>query len=132
MTWWPWVVWAAWFVVFETLGIVSKRKGDTLSENLRGLFHTATKAGRWVWIITLGVLFMWLGVHIAVAGAAFLLPPVPIRLKDKYLHASHGRNRAAGDHQGVHRRRKTGEAPTLPGVRTMVLLPTGKTRMEWR
>lgn len=31
-----------------------------------------------------------------------------------------------------HKKLKTGKQPVLPGVRTMVLHPNGKVRMEWR
>ena len=67
---WLWIGWGLLFAVVETVAIVNKRKGDTLSENLRALFHTSTKTGRYVWIAFGGLLFAWLMVHFAVAGAA--------------------------------------------------------------
>ena len=65
---WLWVGWAVFFVVVETVAIVNKTRGDTLSENLRALFHTSTVIGRWVWVISLGVLAAWLLVHIVAPG----------------------------------------------------------------
>ncbi|MGW5635710.1 hypothetical protein [Streptomyces sp. NPDC003832] len=42
-----WIAWGAAFAVTETLALVNGRKGDTLSENTRTLFHTKTsRAGR--------------------------------------------------------------------------------------
>ena len=67
---WLWIGWLLLFGVVETIALRNRRKGDTLSENLRALFHTNTVAGRFVWIAFLSLLFGWLVVHIAVVGAA--------------------------------------------------------------
>lgn len=67
---WLWIIWVAMFAGVETLAIVNKKKQDTLSENLRAVFHTSTKWGRYLWIIFIGLLFTWLAVHIAVEGSA--------------------------------------------------------------
>ena len=66
---WVWIGWIAYFAGFETWALIRKGQGDTLSENVRSLFRTNTTAGRWVWIVVGGVLFAWLLVHMAVAGA---------------------------------------------------------------
>lgn len=56
-----------------------------------------------------------------------------IRLKQKYRSAQRSRYTSKhndGKRRGISRK-KTGVQPNLPGVRTMVVLPTGKIRMEW-
>ncbi|MGW3626274.1 hypothetical protein [Streptomyces sp. NPDC000880] len=64
---WPaiWTVWTVAFAVAETIALVNRREGDTLSETTRRVFRTRTsKAGRAVfaagWIGFSG----WFAIHI--------------------------------------------------------------------
>lgn len=64
---WP-VVWFAWtcmFAVAETIALVNRREGDTLSETVRALFHTRTsKAGRAVFAVGWAGFSVWFAIHI--------------------------------------------------------------------
>ena len=57
---------------------------------------------------------------------------VEIPLRAKYRHVLHGHYKSNHNMQGNKKRAKTGTQPPLPGVRTLVILPSGKRRMEWR
>lgn len=59
-----WVSWLGLFVLFEGHGIWSETPGDTLSERTRVWFATKTVAGRWGFIIFVGVLAAWFVPHI--------------------------------------------------------------------
>jgi hypothetical protein len=53
----PNLVWGALilgFVIFESIALVSRKSGDTLSERTQAWFHTHTRAGR----ITFGVAWL--------------------------------------------------------------------------
>lgn len=66
MTKWKW----AWLGIFataatvETLAILNHSKDDTLSENVRDVFHTGTPRGRMLWITAFGAFAAWFVVHI--------------------------------------------------------------------
>lgn len=53
-----WLVWAAAFVVWETLAILDPATGDTLSEHVWALLD-----GGWARYFLLGGPFIWLGIH---------------------------------------------------------------------
>lgn len=60
-----WSLWALAFAVGEGAALLSRTKGDTLSEEMRALFRTGTRAGRVVWIVAFGVFAAWFAIHIA-------------------------------------------------------------------
>ncbi|MYW67155.1 hypothetical protein GTY65_24250 [Streptomyces sp. SID8379] len=60
-----WIVWSCLFGAFETIALVNRREGDTLSENFRRLFHTRTsKAGRAVFAVGWSGFSAWFLIHI--------------------------------------------------------------------
>ena len=65
------VLWLAWgfvFVVVETLAIIDRRRGDTLSEHVwKWLKVGARQPTLLVWVARAGVLIFcaWLGFHLA-------------------------------------------------------------------
>ena len=60
-----WALWAAFFVVHETVTLVNKKDDDTLSENTRRLFRTRTsKAGRAAFTLLLVGGGAWFLLHI--------------------------------------------------------------------
>ncbi|MGW1275503.1 hypothetical protein ACWD4V_00905 [Streptomyces tsukubensis] len=64
---WPaiWIIWSCVFAVFETIALLDKRDGDTLSENVRRLFRTRTsKAGRALFTVGWCGFSGWFAVHI--------------------------------------------------------------------
>lgn len=54
-------MWLAWFVALETLAVLDRRTGDTLTEHVRPLFH----AHPLLWILAIGFL-VWLFIHFIV------------------------------------------------------------------
>lgn len=69
-----WVTVVLWFIVWETIALVRKRKGDTLSEHVWDWFCLrGSKAGKSGWCIIRRVLFfgfwIWLTVHFLTGGA---------------------------------------------------------------
>ncbi|MET9528242.1 hypothetical protein [Streptomyces coeruleorubidus] len=60
-----WGGWALFFIVYETIALVSKRDDDTLSENTRRLFRVRTsKAGRAVFTVAVAGGAVWFLLHI--------------------------------------------------------------------
>ncbi|MGW2496252.1 hypothetical protein ACWCV2_17340 [Streptomyces pseudogriseolus] len=60
-----WGAWAVFFAVYETIALVNRKDGDTLSENTRKLFRIrSSKAGRAVFTIILGGGAVWFLFHI--------------------------------------------------------------------
>ena len=63
----PAVVWGALFlmlVIFETAALVSRKAGDTLSEQTRAWFATNTRRGRWMFGVAWVVFSVWFFWHI--------------------------------------------------------------------
>jgi hypothetical protein len=63
----PALVWAVWillFAIFETAAIISRKGGDTLSENTRVFFVTNTKRGRIIFAVVWIVFSCWFLWHI--------------------------------------------------------------------
>jgi len=60
-----WIAWAAAFGLIEGIALLNKKKDDTLSENLRDLFHTKTKTGRTVWGVVFGIFSGLFVLHIS-------------------------------------------------------------------
>lgn len=63
----PNVTWGWWvlaFIALETLGLISRTNGDTLSERTRVWFRTDTRLGRSVFGISWAVFAIWFLVHI--------------------------------------------------------------------
>jgi len=68
---WLWVAWALAFGVIEGEALINRVSDDTLSEKLRDLFHTRTKAGRSVWAIVFGIFTGLFALHIAGSNLTF-------------------------------------------------------------
>lgn len=49
-TWLPWAIWAAAGTALELWGLLTKRRGDTLTENVRWLV-----SHKWLWWSLLGL-----------------------------------------------------------------------------
>lgn len=63
--WW-WVAWAMIFVVLETIAIFNRRKGDTLSENLKKLLGIfPDRQWKVIGIVIVLGFSVWFGWHIA-------------------------------------------------------------------
>ena len=60
-----WLAWAVLFGVIEGTALFNKTKDDTLSENLRDLFHTNTRTGRTVWGVVFGIFAGLFALHIS-------------------------------------------------------------------
>ena len=63
----PNLIWISWLVLFgilETIGLVTKRREDTLSERTRAWFKTATPAGRIIFGVTWAAFSLWYFLHI--------------------------------------------------------------------
>lgn len=64
---WPaiWITWSCLFAVCETIALVNRREGDTLSENFRRLFRTRTsKVGRALFAVGWSGFSAWFLIHI--------------------------------------------------------------------
>ncbi|OEJ21098.1 hypothetical protein [Streptomyces subrutilus] len=64
---WPaiWTLWTVVFAVAETIALVNRREGDTLSETTRRLFRTRTsKAGRAAFAVGWIGFSGWFAIHI--------------------------------------------------------------------
>lgn len=59
-----WFVWLLLFTVAETVGILSRRDGDTLSERTRAWFRTNTSRGRVTFTISWVLFAGWFLWHI--------------------------------------------------------------------
>lgn len=60
-----WVAWTAAFILVETLALINRREGDTLSENVRALFRTRTsKVGRAIFAVVWFGFSGWFAIHI--------------------------------------------------------------------
>ncbi|WP_031102327.1 hypothetical protein [Streptomyces sp. NRRL S-146] len=61
---WP-AIWSCLFAVFETIALVNKREGATLSENFRRLFRTRTsRAGRAIFAVGWCGFSAWFAIYI--------------------------------------------------------------------
>ncbi|WP_435059850.1 hypothetical protein [Streptomyces sp. bgisy060] len=64
---WPaiWITWTCLFAIAETIALINRTEGDTLSENVRGLFRThRSKAGRALFAVAWGGFSVWFAIHI--------------------------------------------------------------------
>ncbi|AWI33269.1 hypothetical protein DDW44_30805 [Streptomyces tirandamycinicus] len=60
-----WTAWVAFFVVYETIALLNRKDGDTLSENTRGLFRIRrSKAGRAIFTVAVAGGAVWFLLHI--------------------------------------------------------------------
>lgn len=59
-----WGFWLLYFVVFETVALIDRREGDTLSENVRKWFRTSTKRGAWTFRLVWITFAVWFYFHI--------------------------------------------------------------------
>ena len=59
-----WAVWLLLFAIFETAALVSRKAGDTLSEQTRAWFDVHTRTGRIVFGVGWVVFSMWFFWHI--------------------------------------------------------------------
>ncbi|MFD3314753.1 hypothetical protein [Streptomyces sp. NPDC058656] len=60
-----WGGWALFFVVYESIALLNRKDGDTLSENTRGLFRIRkSKAGRAVFTVAIAGGAVWFLLHI--------------------------------------------------------------------
>ena len=60
-----WCLWTAFFITWESLALLNKNMGDTLSENTRLLFRVRTsKAGRAIFLVVWAGFAVWFPMHI--------------------------------------------------------------------
>ena len=59
-----WLLWVGGFVILETIGLITKRNGDTLSERTRQWFRTNTRVGASIFGVSWVVFAVWFLVHI--------------------------------------------------------------------
>jgi len=65
---WLWLAWAGAFFAIEMPAVLNKAKDDSLSEQLRDIFHTKTKTGRTVWGVVFGIFAGLFAPHISGSG----------------------------------------------------------------
>ncbi len=67
---WVWIAWGVYFAIVETLSIMNKRKGDTLSENIWKWFAVTDPKAKLRTLRRAGLLvgMLWLLIHFITGG----------------------------------------------------------------